>query len=110
MSAANKMYENRNKVIKAFKVGFSPFKQEFQRNAIDESTITNVKIFNALISKEETGINSELFQRYFNFQRHSEMLKVLLNTKNIMNNSNLVNVINCELSDLKNEIEKMSED
>ena len=38
-------------------------------------TKVDVNEFNELINKE-TGINSELFQKYFTFWRPSEMLKV----------------------------------
>ena len=54
------------------------------------------------------GINRELFKRYFNFQRPSEMLKFVYNTIDKKKNNDLVNVIKSGLSDLKNEIKKMS--
>ena len=56
------------------------------------------------------GINRELSQRYFRFQRPSEMLKVVYNTNDKKKNNDLINVIKSGLSDLKDEIEKMSGD
>ena len=67
-----------------------------------------MKNLNELINKEKMGINRELFKRYFNFQRPSEMLKLVYNTIDKRKNNDLVNVIKSGLSDLKNEIKKMS--
>ena len=48
-----------------------------------EETITDPNAFNKQINKEEININTELFKKYFNFQRPSNMLKFLYkaNTK-----------------------------
>ena len=51
-----------------------------------------MKEFNNLIIKEETDINRELFKKHFGLKKND-----------------LVNVIKSGLSDLKNEIEEMSE-
>ena len=61
--------------------------------------------FNGFISREETGINSELFRNHFNFQRPSEILKV-----DKKKNSNLINKIKSILSDLEKEIKEMGDD
>ena len=61
--------------------------------------------FNGFISREETGINSELFRNHFNFQRPSEILKV-----HKKKNSNLINKIKSRLSDLEKEIKEMGDD
>ena len=66
--------------------------------------------FNEWINEKETGINSELFKKYFKFQRPSDMLKFVFKTNDKKKNSKLANVIKSELSDLKNEIENMSEE
>ena len=68
-----------------------------------------MKNFNELINKEEMGISREFFQRYFSFQRPSEMLKFVYNTNDKKKSNDLTNVIKNGLSDLKNEIKKMSE-
>ena len=66
--------------------------------------------FNEWVNEKETGINSELFKKYFKLQRPSDMLKFVFKTNDKKKNSKLVNVIKSELSDLKNEIENMSEE
>ena len=63
-----------------------------------------------MINKEEMGISRELFQRYFKFQRPSDMLKAPYIRNDKKKNRDLVNVIISGLSDLKDEIKKMSED
>ena len=73
-------------------------------------TKTDVNEFNELIIKKETGINRELFKKYFNFQMLTAMLKTLYNLNDRKKNNQLVNIIKSGLSDLKNEIERMSED
>ena len=67
-----------------------------------------MKNFNELINKEEMSINRELFQRYFNFQRPSDMLKAVYITNVKKKNNDLINLIKSGLIDLKNEIKKMS--
>ena len=57
-----------------------------------------------MINKEETDINSGLFQKHFRFQRPTEMLKAVYTTNNRMKNEKWVNVIKAGLNDLKNEI------
>ena len=65
--------------------------------------------FNEWVNKKETCINSELFKKNFSFQGPNDMLKTVYNTNDRKKNSDLVNVIKSGLSDLKNEIENMSE-
>ena len=66
--------------------------------------------FNERVNKKEANINSEIFQRHFKFQRPSDMLKLVYKTNNKKKNSELVNVIESGLSDLKTKIENMSEE
>ena len=54
--------------------------------------------------------NYNLFKTYFNFSVPSALAKQFYETKDKKKNNKLVNVINSGLSDLKDEIEKMSED
>ena len=61
------------------------------------------------ITKEEIDLNEEIFKKYFNFQRPSDMLMFLNNTNDKEKNIELVNVINSGLKDLKEEIKKISE-
>ena len=54
---------------------------------------------NDLINKKETDINSELFWKYFNFQRPSEMLKAVDTTNDKKKKNDLTNLIKSGLSD-----------
>ena len=61
------------------------------------------------IINEKTDISGNLFNKYFKFQRPSDMLMLLNKTNDTEKNNNLVNFINSGLKDLKEEIKKMSE-
>ena len=61
------------------------------------------------IIDEEKDINDDLFNKYFKFQRPSDMLMLLNKTNDTEKNNKLVNLINSGLKDLKEEIKKMSE-
>ena len=61
------------------------------------------------IINEETDINDGSFNKYFKFQKPSDMLALLNKTNDTEKNNKLVNLINSGLEDLKEEIKKMSE-
>ena len=65
---------------------------------------------NKQIVKEETEINEELFKKHFHFQMLTAMLKYSYNLNDRNKNNELVDIIKSGLSDLENEIKKMSED
>ena len=85
-----------------------------QRNSkkepLKKPTKEDVSNFNEWVNKKETDINYELFQKHFKFQKPSDMLKPVYKTNDKKNNNNLVNIIKSGLSDLKKEIEDMSEE
>ena len=60
--------------------------------------------FNEWVNKKETGINSEIFQRYFKYQSRSDMLKNLYRINDKYKSNDSVNIIKSGLSQLKNEI------
>ena len=66
--------------------------------------------FNEWVNKKETGINSEIFQRYFKYQSRSDMLKNLYRINDKYKSNDSVNVIKSGLSQLKNEIIYISEE
>ena len=66
--------------------------------------------FNEWVNEKERGINSEIFQRYFSYQRPSDMSKDLYRIDDKYKNNGIVNVIKSGLSDLKNEIKNISEE
>ena len=70
-------------------------------------TKTDLREFNKWVKKKETGINLELFQKYFKIQKPSDMLKTLYTTNNRKENDDLVK---SRLNDLKNAIENISEE
>ena len=80
------------------------------KKTLKKPTKTDVKELNKLIIKKETGINRELFKKYFNFRMPSAMLKTSHNLNDRKKNNVLVNKIKSGLSNLENEIEKISED
>ena len=73
-------------------------------------TSTDMKEFNKLVIKEETGMNREFFKTYFNFQMSTAMLKAVYKTHSKKESNDLINVIKSGLSGLKDEIKEMSED
>ena len=73
-------------------------------------TKDDLKESNEWVNREETGVNHELFQKYFKFQRLSDMLKAAYTTNDKNKNKKLVQLIKSGLSDLKNKIENMSKE
>ena len=61
------------------------------------------------ITDEERDINDDLFNKYFRFQRPSDMLALLNKTNDTEKSNKLVSVINSGWKDLKEKIKKMSE-
>ena len=62
------------------------------------------------ITDEETDINDDLFNKFFKFQRPSDMIMLLNKTNDTEKNNKLVNLINSGLKVKKmSEIKKMSE-
>ena len=85
-----------------------PSEEEEQEDKQDKET-TDVNKFNESIIKKGMDIkNMELFNKQFNYQTPSVLLKDLYTTKYKTKNDELVNVINIRLKGLKEEIEKMS--
>ena len=63
-----------------------------------------------MINKEDAHVNNELFQKYFKLQKPSLMYKILRTLNDKEKNSNVVNMFNSPLKDLKEEIKKMSKE
>ena len=61
------------------------------------------------IIDKETNIHDDLFNKYFKFQRPSDMLMLLNKRNDTEKNNKSINLINSGLKDLKEEIKKMSE-
>ena len=85
-----------------------PSEEEEQEDKQDKET-TDVNKFNESIIKKGLDIkNMELFNKPFNYQTPSVLLKDLYTTKDKTKNDRLVNVINIRLKGLKEKTEKMS--
>ena len=63
-----------------------------------------------MINKEDAHVNNELFKKHFKVETPSLMYKVLHKTNDKEKNSELVNIFNSGLKDLKEEIKKMSKE
>ena len=81
-----------------------------KKNHLKNQTKDDMSNFNDWVNKKETGINCELFEKHFKFQRPSDMLKSVYKPNDKKNNNKLVNIIKSGSSDLKNETEDMSEE
>ena len=75
-----------------------------------KQTKDELRKFNEWVNKKETGINSEIFQKYFSLEKSSNMLKDVYKTNYKNKNNKLVNVIKSGLSDLKDKTENMGEE
>ena len=64
---------------------------------------------NKLIVKKDKSINKDLIKRHFKFQGLIDMKKHLYKTKNTEKSNTLVQLVESELSDLKKNIEEVSE-
>ena len=69
--------------------------------------INNIFTF---IEGESEDINNDLFAKYLNFSKPIDLTKKLYETKDAKENSELVEEIKNRWSNLKDEVEKMSED
>ena len=68
-----------------------------------------VNEFNKLIPENKNSRNNDLFKKHFSYHKLTDMLKAVYDIKNTKKNNELANLIKSELSDLKSEIEEMSE-
>ena len=113
LSTAEKLLNNKQEVINAFKTGIFPYidgsqtKKESEEES-DEKLDEN-KFFK-YIENQSKSIDYDLFETHFNVIAPTVLAKTLFETKNKKNNNDLVNVSNSELIDLKEEITNMSEE
>ena len=81
--------------------------KEKEQEEKQKPTKDDLIALNKQIIDEETNIIEEDFEKYFNFQRPSDMLMYLNKTNDKEKNNELVSLINSGLKDLKEEIKKM---
>ena len=105
------MQNERKDIINFFEKGIFPYRGNvFKTKEEQEKTKTDMNEISKYIVEEEIDLNKELFKKYFNFQRPSDMLMYLNKTNDKDKNNELVNVINSGWKDLEKEIKKMSEE
>ena len=104
------MLNNRQEVIDPFKTGIFPYEDGFQKEESKEESEDDFKKFIKYIENESKGINYNLYKNYFNFEVPRALAKRLYQTKNKNKNNKLVKGIKNRWSDLKDEVEKISED
>ena len=85
-------------------------KEEQEQEEKQKPTKDDLITLKNYIIDEETNINKEIFKKYFNFQRLSDILMFLNKTNDKEENKLLVSLINSRLKDLKEEIKKMSKE
>ena len=114
--AAEKLLNNRQEVINAFKTSIFPYidgfqiREESEEQSEEESEKKRINKFTEYVEKKSKGINYDLFKTYFNFSIPSALIKRLYQTKDKKKNNELVKEMKNRWSDLKDEIENMSED
>ena len=117
LESARKFLNARKDIIGFFEKGTFPYKgnvfktkeEESEENKL-EKIKDDYKFFFKYIQNESKSIRYELFKRYFYFLAPIVLAKYLYDTKDKKENNELVNVIKSGIIDLKDEIEKMSED
>ena len=106
LESARKLQDARKDIIDLFEKGIFPYRGGvFKIKEEQEKAKTDMNEISKYILEEETDLNKELFKKYFNFQRPSDMLMYLNKTNDKDKNNELVNVINSGLKEIK----KMSE-
>ena len=85
-------------------------KKSYKKEPLEKATKDHASKFNEWVNGKERGINYELFKKHFKFQRPSDTLKSAYKINDKKKNSKLVNIIRSGLTDLKNDIEDMTEE
>ena len=121
LESARKLSDARDEIINLFEKGTFPYKdntfktkekeweKESEEESGEESEKERFKKFLEYIENESKDINYDLFKDYFDVLVPSALAKKLYETKNKNKNNELVELINFRWSNLKDEIEKMTE-
>ena len=119
---ASNFYKRREKIIEGFKNKVFPlyydknhkeqmkYEKEKEQHEKQKPTKDDLIVLSKHIINEEANINEEVFKKYFNVQKLSDMLMYLNKTNDKEKNNELVNIFNSGLEDLKEEIKKMSKE
>ena len=117
LKSARKFLNVRKDIISFFERGIFPYKgnvfktkeEESEENKL-EKIKDDYENFFEYIEDEWKGIKYDLFKEYFDFKVPTALAKTLYETKDKKKNNDLVELIKIRWSNLKDEIEKMSED
>ena len=121
LEPTRKLSDARDEIINLFEKGTFPYKdntfktkekeweKESEEESEEESEKERFKKFLEYIENESKDINYDLFKDYFDVVVPSALAKKLYETKNKNKNNELVELINFRWSNLKDEIEKMTE-
>ena len=83
------------------------YQYSYEEEEEQKPTKDDYKTLIKQIIDEETDINVDLLNKYFKFQKPSDMLVLLNKTNDTKKNNKLINLINSGLKDVKEEIKKM---
>ena len=83
-----------------------PSEEEEKEEEEQKPTWDDYKTLIKQIIDEETNKNDDLFNKYFKFQRPSDMLALSNKTNDTEQNNKLVNLINSGLKDLKKKLKR----
>ena len=106
LSARNKIKLNYKQLRLSDKYLYSS-EEEQEEQEEQKPTKYDYKILIKHIIDEETDINNDLFNKYFKFQKPSDMLMLFNKTNDTEKNNQLVYLIHSGLKDLKEEISEV---
>ena len=111
LKSARKLINARDSITDLYEKGIFPYKDNaFKSKEKETEEGSEESTFCKHIENESQSINYNLFKEYSNFESPIILAKKLFETKDKKKNNDLVELIKVRWSNLKNEIEKMSED
>ena len=109
LKSEKNLFHIREEIIRAFKRVIFRYIDGYKVDEESDEELDKNKFFKG-IENESKGINYALFEKHFSVIAPIVLVKTLFKTKDKIKNNDLVNVIKSGLYDLKDKIEKMSED
>ena len=109
LKSEKNLFHIREEIIRAFKRVIFRYIDGYKVDEESDEELDKNKFFKG-IENESKGINYALFEKHFSVIAPIVLVKTLFKTKDKIKNNDLVNVIKSGLHDLKDKIEKMSED
>ena len=116
LESVRKLSDARDEIFNFFEKGVFPYKNKIfktkEKEESEEESEEELKEnkFFKYIENESKGVNNDLFKDYFDLVVPSALAKKLFETKNKNKNSEFVELIKVRWRNLKDKIEKMSEE